>query len=48
MTLKEKIERTIEYLAPKLDKLADGYVEFDRLDEAEGILTLKLFGGRLH
>ncbi len=48
MTLKEKVERTIEYLAPKLDELADGYVEFHHLDQTKGILTIRLYGGRLH
>ncbi len=48
MTLKEKVEATIARLAPRLDELANGYVEFESLDETEGVLTLTLFGGRLH
>ncbi len=48
MTLKEKVEATITRLAPRLDELANGHVEFEDLDEGSGVLTLRLFGGRLH
>jgi hypothetical protein len=48
MTLKEKIERALATINPRLEELADGYVELMELDEARGILVIKSFGGRLH
>jgi hypothetical protein len=30
------------------EELAEGYVEFMDLDEGKGVLTIKLFGERLH
>ncbi len=32
---------------PKLEALAEGYVEFMGFDETTGILTVKTYGGRL-
>ncbi len=48
MTLREKMEKLVERLNPRLEELSDGYVELMELDEAHGIVTIKLFGGRLH
>jgi hypothetical protein len=48
MTLKEKIEEVLAEINPRLEALAEGYVEFSDLDEALGLLTIKSFGGRLH
>lgn len=47
MDLRERIERVIEELRPKLNELADGYVELVDADPATGEVTLKLIGGRL-
>ena len=48
MTLKEKIERAIAAINPRLEELAEGYVELIELDEAKKVLVIKSFGGRLH
>jgi hypothetical protein len=48
MTLREKIERAVADLNPRLEDLADGYVEVMDVDEARKAVTLKSFGGRLH
>jgi hypothetical protein len=48
MMLKEKIERTLATINPRLEELAEGYVEFMELDEEGGVLVIKSFGGRLH
>ena len=48
MTLKEKIERTLAAINPRLEELAEGYVELMELDEARRVLVVKSFGGRLH
>jgi len=48
MALKERAEEVVQRINPKLEDLAAGYVEFMDLDEAKGVLTIKLFGGRLH
>ncbi len=48
MTLKEKIERAIAAINPRLEELAEGYVEPLELDEARRVLVIKSFGGRLH
>ncbi len=48
MTLKEKIEQTLTGLNPRLENLANGYVELMDIDEAKKTVTLKSFGGRLH
>ncbi len=48
MALKEKIERALAAINPRLEELADGYVELMELDEAQGALVIKSFGGRLH
>jgi Fe-S cluster biogenesis protein NfuA len=48
MTLKERIEQIVADLNPRLEDLADGYVEVLDIDEAGKAVTLKSFGGRLH
>jgi hypothetical protein len=48
MELRRKVEEVVLRLNPRLEELSEGYVEFMDLDEAKGILTIKLFGGRLH
>ena len=48
MTLKEKIEQVLATINPRLEELAQGYVELMELDEAKGVLVIKSFGGRLH
>jgi len=48
MTLKENIERALATINPRLEELADGYVELMELDEARKVLVVKSFGGRLH
>ena len=48
MTLRERIEDVIAELNPRLEALAEGYVEFCDLDEEKGALTITSFGGRLH
>ncbi len=48
MMLKEKIERTLATINPRLEELAEGYVELMELDEERGVLVIKSFGGRLH
>ena len=48
MALRERTEEVVRRINPKLEELAEGYVEFMDLDEATGVLTIKLFGGRLH
>lgn len=48
MTLEEKIQGVLARLNPKLEELANGSVELERLDENQGVLAIKLFGGRLH
>ena len=46
--LTDKVREALEVLKPKLDDLADGYAELVEVDETEGIVKLKLIGGRLH
>lgn len=48
MTLKENIERALATINPRLEELAEGYVELMELDEARRVLVVKSFGGRLH
>ncbi len=48
MSLKEKVEQAVRELEPRLEDLAQGHVELLEIDEAKGIVTLKLIGGRLH
>jgi Fe-S cluster biogenesis protein NfuA len=48
MELKERIEEVIERLNPRLEKLAEGYVQLISVDEKTGTATLRTFGGRLH
>jgi hypothetical protein len=48
VTLADKVRETIKDLNPKLDELADGYVELLGVDEGKGTVKLKLIGGRLH
>jgi Fe-S cluster biogenesis protein NfuA len=48
MALRERAEEVIQRINPKLEDLAAGYIEFMDLDEGKGVLTIKLFGGRLH
>ncbi len=47
-TLREKVEGIVADLNPRLENLADGYVELMDVDEARKAVTLKSFGGRLH
>ena len=47
MTLHAKVKETLVRLGPRLDELADGYVELESLDEARDALTIKIFGGRM-
>ncbi len=48
MTFRERVEQTVRDLEPKLEDLAQGHVELLEIDEAKGLVTLKLIGGRLH
>ena len=48
MTLKERIEGVISAINPRLEELAEGYVELVEVDETTKVLVLKSFGGRLH
>jgi len=48
MELKERIEEALKRLNPRLEELAEGYVELISIDETTGSATLRLFGGRLH
>lgn len=48
MTLETKVKEALGRLNPRLDELAGGYVELEDLDESRGVLTIKIFGGRLH
>ncbi len=43
----EKLKGFIEEINPKLEKLAQGTVEFLDFDRKSGVLRLKLIGGRL-
>jgi len=47
MTARERVEKIIGELNPKLEELSDGYVQFHGYDEATGILTVVTYGGRL-
>ena len=48
MTLTDKVKEKIVELNPKLDELAEGYIELLDVDEGKGIVKLKLIGGKLH
>ncbi len=48
MTFRERVEQAVRELEPKLENLAQGHAEVLEIDEAKGIVTLKLIGGRLH
>ncbi len=48
MTFSDRVRETIERLNPKLDELADGYVELLEADEGKGMVKIKLIGGRLN
>ncbi len=48
MTLRDRIDEMVKRINPKLEELAEGEIEVVDLDEAQGILTVKLLGGRLH
>ncbi len=48
MTLRDKIDETVRRINPRLEELAEGEIEVVDLDEARGILTVRLLGGRLH
>jgi len=47
MTIKERVEEVLRVLNPRLEALADGYVEFMGFDETSAILFVKTYGGRL-
>ncbi len=47
MEFAEEVKRVLEELRPKLEELADGYVELVDVNPSEGEVTLKLIGGRL-
>ena len=48
MTLQEKVGQCVAAINPRLEDLADGYVELMEVDEASKVVTLRSFGGRLH
>ena len=48
MGLSERVRETIDLLAPRLENLAEGSAELVNVDEANGTVTVKLMGGRLH
>ena len=48
MDLQQKVEEEIIRLNPRLQELAEGTVEVISVDEPTGIVTLRIFGGRLH
>jgi hypothetical protein len=48
MTLKEKIEGVLATINPRLEELAEGYVELVEVDEITKVLVVRSFGGRLH
>ncbi len=48
MGLKEKVEEEICRLNPRLQELAEGEVELMSIDEEAGIVTLRVFRGRLY
>jgi Fe-S cluster biogenesis protein NfuA len=45
--MKKRVEEILEKLKPRLDELAEGYVELIELDEGRNSIKLKLIGGRL-
>ncbi len=47
MDFEEKVRRVLEEMRPKLEELADGYVELVDADPSRGEVTLRLIGGRL-
>ena len=47
MTIKERVEELLRVLNPRLEELADGYVEFMDFDETSAVLSVKTYGGRL-
>jgi len=48
MTLREKLTLALAAINPRLEELAEGYVELIEVDEARRVVVLKSFGGRLH
>jgi len=48
MTFREKVERAVHELEPRLEHLAEGHGELMEVDEERRIVTLKLIGGRLN
>jgi Fe-S cluster biogenesis protein NfuA len=46
--LKERVEEELVRLAPRLLELAKGEVELVSVDEETSIVTVRVFGGRLH
>ncbi len=48
MTLREKVEKAVRELEPRLEDLAEGHAEVMDVDEERRLVTLKLIGGRLH
>ncbi len=48
MTFEEKVARAVREIESQLEDLAEGHAELMEVDEARGVVTLKLIGGRLH
>jgi hypothetical protein len=46
--LKERVEEELVRLAPRLLELAKGEVELVSVDEETSIVTVRIYGGRLH
>jgi len=45
--MKKRLEEILEKLKPRLEDLAEGYVELIELNEGRNSVKLKLIGGRL-
>jgi len=45
--MKKRFEEILEKLKPRLEDLAEGYVELIELNEGRNSVKLKLIGGRL-
>lgn len=47
MDFRERAKEVIQKLKPRLQELADGYVELVEADPSVGEVTLRLVGGRV-
>lgn len=45
--MKKRVEEILEKLKPRLEELAEGYVELVELNKGLNSIKLKLIGGRL-